>query len=61
MAYGAMCPQQFFSARSLSRIFQEDLGSFSRLMACWQRRGDAIKQIEGIQLIQQEQQKKYFF
>ena len=28
MAYGAMCPQQFFSARSLSRIFQEDLKFF---------------------------------
>jgi hypothetical protein len=28
MAYGAMCPQQFFSPRSLSRIFQEDLKFF---------------------------------
>ena len=27
-AYGAMCPQEMFSARSLSRIFQEDLKFF---------------------------------
>jgi hypothetical protein len=26
--YGAMCPQQIYSARSLSRIFQEDLEVF---------------------------------